>query len=98
MAGMFCLSKEPPGKAFITQAEWWGEDTLSPQIGTPAPSRLQRLNELEAAAPTSASLQKPSAFLGAETSPMTPGKSQGWRSLVGCRLRGRTESDTTEVT
>ena len=24
--------------------------------------------------------------------------SQGWRSLVGCRLWGRTESDTTEVT
>ena len=23
---------------------------------------------------------------------------QGWRSLVGCRLWGRTESDTTEVT
>ena len=27
-----------------------------------------------------------------------PGGSQGWRSLVGCRLWGRTESDTTEVT
>ena len=27
-----------------------------------------------------------------------PGESQGWRSLVGCRLWGRTESDTTEVT
>ena len=27
-----------------------------------------------------------------------PGKSQGWRSLVGCHLWGRTESDTTEVT
>ena len=27
-----------------------------------------------------------------------PGKSHGWRSLVGCRLWGRTESDTTEVT
>ena len=27
-----------------------------------------------------------------------PGESQGWGSLVGCRLRGRTESDTTEVT
>ena len=27
-----------------------------------------------------------------------PGESQGWRSLVGCRLRGRTESDTTEAT
>ena len=27
-----------------------------------------------------------------------PGQSQGWGSLVGCRLWGRTESDMTEVT
>ena len=27
-----------------------------------------------------------------------PGESQGWRSLVGFRLWGRTELDTTEVT
>ena len=27
-----------------------------------------------------------------------PGQSQGQGSLVGCRLWGRTESDTTEVT
>ena len=27
-----------------------------------------------------------------------PGESQGWGSLVGCRLGGRTESDTTEAT
>ena len=27
-----------------------------------------------------------------------PGESQGWRSLLGCRLWGRTESDTTEAT
>ena len=27
-----------------------------------------------------------------------PGESQGWRSLVGGYVRGRTESDTTEVT
>ena len=27
-----------------------------------------------------------------------PGESQGWRSLVGCCLWGRIESDTTEVT
>ena len=27
-----------------------------------------------------------------------PGESQGWGSLVGCRLWGRTESDTTEET
>ena len=25
-------------------------------------------------------------------------ESQGWGSLMGCRLWGRTESDTTEVT
>ena len=29
---------------------------------------------------------------------LLPGESQGWRSLVGCRLWGRTESDTTEAT
>ena len=27
-----------------------------------------------------------------------PGESQGWQSLVGCRLWGCTESDTTEET
>ena len=27
-----------------------------------------------------------------------PGESQGWGSLVGCHLWGRTESDTTDVT
>ena len=27
-----------------------------------------------------------------------PGESQGWGSLVGCHLRGHTESDMTEVT
>ena len=29
---------------------------------------------------------------------LLPGKSQGWQSLVGCRLWGRTKSDTTEAT
>ena len=32
------------------------------------------------------------------TSVFLPGESQGWGSLLGCRLWGRTESDTTEVT
>ena len=27
-----------------------------------------------------------------------PGESQGWWSLMGCRLWGRTESDTAEAT
>ena len=29
---------------------------------------------------------------------LLPGKSHGWRSLVGCHLWGCTELDTTEVT
>ena len=29
---------------------------------------------------------------------LLPGESQGWRSLVGCHVWGRTESDTTEAT
>ena len=32
------------------------------------------------------------------TPALLPGKSHGWRSLVGCSPWGRTESDTTEVT
>ena len=70
MAGMFCFSKEPPGKAFIAQAEC--RDRYPPPTARhPSPRRLQRFNESEAATPTSASLQKLSAFLGAETSPVT---------------------------
>jgi len=29
---------------------------------------------------------------------LLPGESQGWGCLVGCRLWGHTESDTTKVT
>ena len=32
------------------------------------------------------------------TTVFLPGESQGWRSLVGCHLWGRRESDTTEAT
>ena len=35
---------------------------------------------------------------GLPTPVFLPGESQGWGSLVGCRLWGRTESDTTEAT
>ena len=38
-------------------------------------------------------------FVAAQATPMfLPGESQGRRSLVGCRLWGRTESDTAEAT
>ena len=35
---------------------------------------------------------------GQPTPVFLPGDSQGWGSLVGCRLWGRTELDTTEAT
>ena len=35
---------------------------------------------------------------GKPTPVFLPGESQGWGSLVGCRLWGRTELDTTEAT
>ena len=35
---------------------------------------------------------------GQPTPVFLPGESQGQGSLVGCRVCGRTESDTTEVT
>ena len=34
----------------------------------------------------------------ATTPVFLPGESQGWGSLVGCRLWGRTESATTDAT
>ena len=34
----------------------------------------------------------------ATTPVFLPGESQGWGNLVGCRLWGRTEWDTAEVT
>ena len=40
-----------------------------------------------------------STFLKWQPTPVfLPGESQGWRSLVGCHLWGRTESDTTGAT
>ena len=38
------------------------------------------------------------AFFMQPTPVFLPGESQGWGSLVGCRLWGSTESDTTEAT
>ena len=43
----------------------------------------------------------PQPFLAPGSFPMSrvlPGESQGWGSLMGCRLWGRTELDTTEAT
>ena len=46
------------------------------------------------------SYQRISVIFGVliEAPAFLPGESQGWGSLVGCCLWGRTESDTTEAT
>ena len=64
---------------------------------TEDPGRLQSMGSLRATSPSQFTVmhwrrkwQPTPVFL--------PGESQGRGSLVGCRLWGRTESDTTEVT
>ena len=44
------------------------------------------------------SLILPLYSLSEPTPVFLPGESQGWGTLVGCRLWGRTESDMTEAT
>ena len=60
------------------------------------PDRLQAMGPLRA---TSLSLFTFMHWRGKwqPTPVFLPGESQGWGSLVGCRLWGHTESDMTEV-
>ena len=59
-------------------------------VPLPSPSDSLRPHELQHARPWRRKWQPTSVFL--------PAESQGQGSLVGCRLWGRTESDTTEAT
>ena len=89
-------------------ARWKTEKAMAPHSSTLAwkipwteePGRLQSMRLLRVGWATSLWLftfmpwrrqWQPSPVL-------LPGESQGWGSLVGCRLWGCTESDTTEVT
>ena len=65
---------------------WWRGNALKDSLGT--------IDELLIWAVYEITLKKAMA----PTPVLFPGESQGWGSLVGCRLWGRTESDTTEVT
>ena len=85
------------------------EGTGSP-LSTPAwkipwteePGRLQSMGSLRVGHDWAASLSLFSFVHWRRkwqpTPVVLPGESQGWWSLVGCRLWGRTESDTTEAT
>ena len=59
--------------------------------GTPVLTRVERKSNLSKLVKLRRKKWQP-------TPVFLPGESQGWGSLVGCRLWGRTESDTTEVT
>ena len=75
--------------------------TLAWQIPwTEGPGRLQSMGSLGVRHywVTSLSLFTFMHWRRQPTPVFLPGESQGQRSLVGCRLWGRTESDTTEAT
>ena len=68
---------------------------------TEEPSRLQSMGSLSRARLSDFTFTFHFHALEKERQPtpvFLPGESQGWGSLVGCRLWGRTESDTTKAT
>ena len=98
----FCIS-------FFLGLDWWMEKVMAPHSSTLAwkipwteePVRLQSMGSLRVGHDWATSL---SLFTFMHwrrkwqpTLVFLPGESQGRGSLVGCRLWGRTESDTTEV-
>ena len=86
------------------------EKATAPHSGTLAwripwmeePGRLQSMGSLRVGYDKATSLSLFTFMLWRRkwqpTPVFLPGESQGWGSLMGCRLWGRTESDTTEAT
>ena len=64
------------------------------------PKVIYRFNEISIKSPMvfSIELEQKGRRQWHPTPVLLPGKSHGWRSLVGCSPWGRTESDTTEAT
>ena len=100
-----CLAGE-----FFTTNAVWAEKAMAPHSSAPAwkipwtgePGRLQSLGSLRVGHDWATSLWlftfMPWRRKWQPTPVFLPRESQGWGSLVGCRLWGRTESDTTEAT
>ena len=95
----------------ICSHQWpWVEKAMAPHSSTLAwkipwmeePGRLQSMGSLRVGYNWATSLSLFSFMHWRRkwqpTPVFLPGESQGWGSLVGCHLRGCTESDTTEVT
>ena len=103
MSDIFCLS------LFLSNRKV-SEKAMAPHSSTLAwrvpwmeePGRLQSMGLLRVGHDWATSLS-PFTFMHwrrkwQPTPVFLPGESQGWQSLAGCRLWGRTESDTTEAT
>ena len=88
----FCLYLQTPHSSTLTWKIPWMEE----------PGRLQSVGSLRVRHDWATSLSLFTFMHWREkwqpTPVFLPGESQGRGSLVGCRLRGRTESDMTEVT
>ena len=97
------LEHWPKLSIFIGEGNGTHSSTLAWKIPwTEEPGRLQSMGLLRAGHDWVTSLS-PFTFMHwrrkwQPTPVFFSGESQGWQSLEGCRLWGRTESDTTEVT
>ena len=102
--------KHSRGPLFNSFSRVTAEKAMAPHSSTPAwkipwtqePGRLQSMGSLRVRHYWETSLSL-STFMHRRrkwqpTPVFLPGESQGWGSLVGCRLWDRTESDTTEAT
>ena len=95
---------------FVYVHVYMSEKAMAPHSSTLAweipwteePGRLQSMGSLRIGHDWAASLSLFTFMRWRRKWQPTPvflaGESQGWGSLVGCRLWGRTESDTTEAT
>ena len=97
-------------RELVIDREAWPEKAMAPHSSTLAwkipwveePGRLQSMWSLRVGRDWATSLSL-FTFMHRRrkwqpTLVFLSGESQGWGTLVGCRLWGRTESDTTEVT
>ena len=87
----------PPSMGFSRQEYWSGVPLPSPHLPLVIAIIHNNINfqylevKINSAIPHWRRKRQP-------TPVFLPGESQGWGSLMGCHLWGRTESDTTEAT
>ena len=99
-----------PQKIYFYMYPLTSEKAMAPHSSTPAwkvpwteePGRLQSMGSQKVGHDQATSLSLFTFMRWRRkwqpTPVFLPGESQGWGSLVGCSLWGRTESDTTEAT